>query len=76
MKFKYVMTDNGIPVIFPEAFTHKNITGNITSAGFFRVDKGKVICYGFSQSLNMKPEPGDEQILERVLNCLMEDKSW
>jgi hypothetical protein len=74
MKFKYVMIDNGIPVIFPEAFTHSHIKGNITSAGFFRVDKRKVTCYGFSQSLNTKPEPSDEQIIERVLNCLMEDK--
>lgn len=67
MKSKYVIIDNCIPVIFPAALNHKDIIGNITSAGFFSVNEDRVICYGFSQSLNMKTEEGDAEIIQRFL---------
>lgn len=74
MEYKYVMIDHSIPVILCDATSHKDVTGNITSAGFFRYDKGKVICYGISQSTNSKPEDGDEEILSQFIKRMIKEE--
>jgi len=78
MKFKYVMIDSIFPVILHEAVQHKQITGNATSAGFFMIHRGpsgktEIACYGFSQSLGLKPDEADERILERFFKSIRDE---
>jgi hypothetical protein len=75
MKFKYVMVNLIFPVILSEAVQHNQVTGDITSAGFFMITredgKVRVCCYGFSQSLNLQPVEGDERIIEKFFNDMV-----
>lgn len=71
------MIDTIFPVILHDAVQHKQITGNITSAGFFMItwenEKLSVVCYGFSQSLGLQPAEGDEKVLERFFKSMGSD---
>lgn len=62
---KYVRTEAGEIIIFPETITHSELKWlrKITSAGFCRIVGGsKVICYGESVSLNLKASPDDSNL--------------
>ena len=77
MKKKYVITSNGLPILFDEALIHKYVSLNyeIASAGFFETSfntlehKITVKCWGESSSLHIRSNPlNDEKILESFLN--------
>jgi 2-methylaconitate cis-trans-isomerase PrpF len=70
MQKKYVVLDHCMPITFYDVVPHDKMKscGNITSAGFYMVENGKVHCYGESTSLNMKPCDTDETILARFLD--------
>jgi len=77
MKKKYVITSNGLPILFDEALIHKYVAlnYNIDSAGFFETsidivkNKIKVKCWGESSSLHIRSKPiSDEKIIEEFLN--------
>lgn len=59
-----------MPVIIPPHVTHSqvNIIDAIPiSAGFFRIEKGLLVTYGKSESLELKPLECDT----RLLNCVL-----
>lgn len=69
---KYVMVDHIFPIVFTEAHQHRMFEKmNITSAGFCRVmedeDGPRVVAYGESIGLKMKPAPQDAKILTRFM---------
>jgi hypothetical protein len=77
MKKKYVITNNGLPILFDEALIHKYVSLNysIDSAGFFSTtvnpiaNKIEVKCWGESNSLHIRSKPlTDEKIIEAFLN--------
>ena len=77
MKKKYVITNNGLPILFDEALIHKYVSSNyvIASAGFCEIlfnsseNKITVKCWGESSSLHIRSKPiEDEKILEAFLN--------
>jgi len=65
---KYIRTEDGI-IVFPMIIAHaemKRSIGNrdILSAGFVKQDKDKkLVCFGRSESLNIKSDPEDTMIL-------------
>lgn len=75
-KCKYVMFADCFPVVFCIAIPHDDVARGInmkpTSAGFCDVsaEEGKieVICYGKSESLDLKPCGTDAKIIQRLLN--------
>lgn len=60
------------PVIFPEWCDHKQTAAklgitNIQSAGFIDIDMdGKVRCYGESISLDIRSNPYDNPIIQKM----------
>jgi hypothetical protein len=77
MKKKYVITSNGLPILFDEALIHRTVSMNyfVDSAGFcsFSIDeKDKRItvkCWGGSTSLHISSKPdADQKIIEALLN--------
>ena len=74
-KFKYVIVDDIKPRICSLADQHSDMVGygeKATSAGFARLqfgdDKFSVDCFGDSLSLNLKSDPEDHFILERLFS--------
>ncbi|MEM5810161.1 MAG: hypothetical protein QW156_04715 [Candidatus Aenigmatarchaeota archaeon] len=73
---KYVILNNRHPFLFPDWVSHKHIAEVMkdllkkeysmytepTSAGFVEV-QGEIKCSGESVSLNLKPNPKDEAII-------------
>lgn len=66
------------PVLFSDDFIHSNVARGIkstfsgrsyqvVSAGFYRIDNGKVICYGRSESLDLDSRPKDAEIIAKEL---------
>ena len=76
MSFKYVMFENGKPLVFPSIWSHDDMVklGKITSAGFvdIRYDNDefewKAIVWGESVSLKLKPNLSDKFYIEQALN--------
>lgn len=81
MKLKYVIIDEGYPVLFGECNKHSDFSrvGRITSAGFCLVReeddtsphavalrKLTVTAFGESHSLKIKSAPHDASIIERL----------
>ena len=61
-----------VAVVFPESIAHTHIaqsflSGEVRSAGFFYVDDNKVIPYGESQGLGLRPVEGDENLIARAI---------
>jgi hypothetical protein len=74
---KYIITEQGIPVLFSCEMKHADVLQNgFVSAGFLvmRYDSVKslflVRCFGESSSLKVKSElEADQKIIEEFLNC-------
>jgi hypothetical protein len=71
---KYIICEGAIPVLFHDAIGHDCMRAMVvdrvaipTSAGFFRIDNGQVVCYGRSKSLNMGPDNGDAGLIQDML---------
>ena len=68
------------PILFPEQLVHRHVARihragqqNVVSAGFVQIDYDNghnappsVTVYGESESLGMKPLPGDDLIIQRT----------
>ena len=71
MTLKYVMFDDGLPVLFGDYLKHGDLrvmNRQPTSAGRVRVTDGKVTVIGKSTSYpNLPPVDGDAEIIQRVL---------
>jgi hypothetical protein len=65
MKAKYVIVATG-PILFPESIQHSVFRDlKPSSAGFVIIDKDNhASTYGESQSLKLKPKPGDGILIE------------
>ncbi len=74
MELKYAIVDYNYPYIFTAASGHKDILGNVTSAGFFRVHSKIVTCYGYSSSLGIGPQEDDSAILQRFIDNLLKEE--
>jgi len=77
MKKKYVITSNGLPILFDEALIHKYVSLNysVASAGFFSTsidlieNRINVKCWGESNSLHIRSKAlTDEKIIEALFN--------
>lgn len=77
MKKKYVITQDGLPILFDESLIHKNVSScySVASAGFCDIHysavqgKIKVRCWGESSSLHIRSNPVlDSEIIENLLN--------
>ena len=80
---KYLMWKAGtkyVPVLFPDNMHHRDFketleenilelrAATLVSAGKVRLDlDGMVICYDYSHGLGIKPDPNDDDIIERSL---------
>jgi len=77
---KYVINDEGLPIIFSIYLLHSSIQTNVVSAGFVIVDYDcekelfSVRCYGKSSDLKIKSNPNDFKIIEHYLNESKEEK--
>ena len=75
MKYKYVMFDEGYPVLFPNGIMHDEIIVKTehgrripTSAGFCFIDDiGNVETLGKSISLKMQPAENDARTIANML---------
>ena len=76
-KLKYVITDDGFPILFGEYQSHTEFKHfNPMSAGFCHISDGeigepvlKVHCFGESIGLNLKANPEkDEKKIHTMLN--------
>jgi len=75
METKYVIFDECFVIIWSGPMSHINarmITDecnrlNPTSAGFFKIENGRVVCYGNSVTLGMSPGEYDEDIISKYL---------
>lgn len=65
MKGKYIITKDLKPILIPNFVSHDSIISKeeIQSAGFFKLNLGKFVCYGRSESLNIDSQFSDSQIL-------------
>lgn len=78
IKTKYVITDDGTIIVFPELLQHSEFKKfNPVSAGFisFGVNKQgnpSCTCYGESISLGLKSREEDTILAKRQLNMLDE----
>lgn len=80
MEFKYVMFNHCFVQIWNGPMSHVNaqmITDECkrldpTSAGFFKIENGRVVCYGNSVTLGMSPGEFDEDIISKYLGITME----
>jgi len=74
MGLKYVMIDDGIPIVFSDALVHADVASGfsksmITGAGFVGKDAdGSFYAYGESLSLGIKSKPTDTKVIKRVLS--------
>lgn len=65
--FKYILFEiDGLesPVIFPPWIQHDQVRSKfmyagVLSAGFVKIENGKVVCFGKSTSLNIQSNPKD-----------------
>ncbi len=76
-KFKYVISDDLVPILFPEGIRHdkfRSIFPKIVSAGFCTISGENndilVDCWGESVSLKVKSQQGDNAIIEMMLKQL------
>ena len=77
IEIKYVIFDYIFPVIFINSLEHTIIAAafknmKATSAGYVKIlsennNNFKVITYSKSIGLNLKPKPGDAQIIKNLL---------
>ncbi len=74
MALKYIMIEQGLPVIFGDYFNHSEVAarlkdfGKTTSAGFVRQNADGTFCAdGESLSLNLKPVEKDSAILNKLI---------
>lgn len=71
-KFKYIIVNDYVPIIFHEALTHSHIINNPditpTSAGFCIFEGGKWKCFGSSESLSLDSQKGDSDILNSMMH--------
>lgn len=74
---KYIIFENGEPVIFPDTLSHKEVAGNhpVKSAGFCTVEtylnqfddlRAMATVWGESISLGKKSDDKDEDIIESI----------
>lgn len=77
MKQKYVITNQGLPILFDQALIHSSVAThyNVQSAGFFsttintETNRIEVTCWGESSSLHIRSNPkGDKILIEELLN--------
>lgn len=70
MKGKYIKTQDGEIILFPEIMQHKEFKHfTPISAGFFHISADyEVQCYGESISLNLKSDEEDTKIAKRQFN--------
>lgn len=73
-KSKYIINDQGLPVVFSELQTHADVARAlfgitpVIGAGFCFIDNDQYVCYGESISLRVKSR-GDED--SKILNRLL-----
>jgi hypothetical protein len=79
LKTKYVVTEDGIIIVFPELIQHSDFKHfNPTSAGFISIGVNKegnptCSCYGKSVSLGLESNPEeDTKLAKKQLNMLDE----
>lgn len=76
---KYVIKDNGIPILFCSKIMHSEVVNRAISAGFaiihydFTLDKFIVKCFGSSDSLKINIRKQDCNIIQDYLNNLLCD---
>lgn len=70
---KYIVFDEMFPVCFHEGIQHWSVEcqwgcriGRPTSAGFFRIENGKVVTYDRSESLNLEPSEDDAELIQEM----------
>lgn len=74
MTGKYIKTNQGEIILFPNIVTHSDLKHlHPVSAGFFSTYKDvygdeHIKCYGESISLGLKSEIGDDEIADRQFN--------
>jgi hypothetical protein len=66
---KYIVFDTVNIVTFPPHISHNKMRDRFpdmrpTSAGFIGWDRGKLVCYGRSESLDIGSIPFDSSLLE------------
>jgi hypothetical protein len=59
---KYVMFNNRVPVIFPTFIEHADLAEKLkplkpTTAGFVKLEGGKLLAHGKSESLGLASSP-------------------
>lgn len=74
LRTKYIIIDKIQPILFSSGMPHDSfrpLTGEITSAGFYKLSvidgKIDISCYGESQSLKLRADPGDADIIRVML---------
>lgn len=73
MTGKYLIIDNHLPVLIPDAMPHDRLREmNITSAGFFTVYtdtscKLEICVHGHSESLGLKSKPEDAEKIKTFM---------
>ena len=74
---KYIVFADNSAVIFPETTSHKFVAGDklVISAGFCKIEtyrnnfddiRANVCVWGESTTLNVKSNPDDAKIIERI----------
>lgn len=74
---KYIIFENGEPVIFPDTLSHREVAGNrpVRSAGFCAIEtylnqfddlRAMATVWGESTSLGKKSDEKDEDIIESI----------
>jgi hypothetical protein len=69
---KYLILSNYRPILFPCEISHRDIASRfmdyqIVSAGFVKLENGKVVTYGESISLGLKAKETDAKIIETLM---------
>jgi len=71
-KYIVIKTEyNEMPVLFPFIVKHNSLVASnrIVSAGFWKLEDGKFICYGESNSLQLKSRPEiDNELMNTYFN--------
>lgn len=74
---KYVVKNDGVPLLFSPKITHSDVAKNSISAGFAIIsydlvnNKFIVKCYGYSSSLKIGVNETDFKIIQEYLNNLL-----
>lgn len=74
MFMKYIRFENDQFIIWPDTdeIWHKHMAimgrpyGNPISAGFVRMGKDGLVCYGVSESLNLASHPDDSALIREA----------